>query len=396
MQGAGRECLVSAVAAGFLVLSACGGGGGGEHLSTSATNFDARTGTEEIEGARVLNNGELEQLLPIRYEPLLTPRLDELRTRENLDAAVAGASDEFERALLLKDWVAAQWPHSTPDPYPPWDAIIILDWIRAGTTGGFCGQYSQVLLQALASFGITARYVEIGLIDNPYAHFPIEVWSSRFGKWIVLDPDYNLHFENADGVPLSALEVHDALIEHRTEQLVVVEGSVREGHPSPSLWPLRTAELYYYYRVLLKADQLSVTDEPPFDRYYDSVELLDDQTVPWESSPVASPYTKIRLTEAQSGERAMFTNGPNRVRVTVDAIRDGEMLLRFANNVHDFDHYQLRMAGGDWIDQAESTFAWQPTQTARRLEVRGVNIRGVNGDNTAVIALFRARPVPDR
>ena len=138
--------------------------------------------------------------LPIRYEHLDAARIEQLAAREGLATIVAGAATEFEAVLALKEWVAAQFPHSDPDPYPPWDALIILDAIRAGLTGGFCAQYSQVMLQSLAALGIPARYLEVGHETNPYAHYPIEYWSNQFNKWVLLDVDYNLHFEK-DGVP---------------------------------------------------------------------------------------------------------------------------------------------------------------------------------------------------
>jgi hypothetical protein len=170
------------------------------------------------------------------------PRLAELAARENLISVVQGARNEFEVILRLKEWTAKQFPHGTPSPYPPWDAIIILDWIRSGITGGFCAQYSQVFLQALASLGLQGRYVEIGLDSNPYAHYVMEVWSNQFNKWVVMDVDYNMHFERG-GIPLSALEVHQALIRSELSDVVSVAGEFRDGHGSLDWWPLKLAEL---------------------------------------------------------------------------------------------------------------------------------------------------------
>jgi hypothetical protein len=386
--GTSRKCLIAGAVAGCLLLVGCGGGGGSSETAATTDVIGQVPVTDQIE-VRIVRNGALQPILPVRFQPLDAPRLDELRTREQLDDVVADGHDEFSRILLLKNWVAAQFPHSIPDPYPPWDAMIVLDWIRAGITGGFCGQYSQVLLQSLASLGITARYVEIGTTDNPYAHFVVEVWSDEFGKWVVMDADYNIHYEDADGVPLSALEIHDALIQQRTQQLVVVEGSVREGHDTPSRWPLRTAELYYYYRVHLKANHLSVPDEPPFDRFNDMIEWHDAATVPWESSTVPSSYPKERLTNLVSGDRAAFTNGPNRVEVSIGSVSADEVVLRFANNMLQLDHYQVRAPGEEWQDSAASSYSWRPTRESDELQVRGVNIRGVEGQASVVRAEFR-------
>lgn len=388
-----HKSWISALAIGYLVLSACGGDEErhtSDAIGTTAADSTASgpTRVQQVTSALAVRNADLERILPVRFQPIDAPRLDELRARERLDDVVASADDEFSRILLLKDWANAQFPPGLPDPYPPWDAIVVLDWIRAGITEGFCGQYAQVLLQALASFGITARYVEIGTVDNPYAHFVIEVWSDEHGKWVAMDADYNLHFESARGVPLSALEVHEALVQQRADEVVVVEGPVLPGHDMPDRWPSRTIELYYYYRVHLKADHISAPDEPPFDRFNDMVEWRDALTVPWAASLVPSPYPKERLTNLESNDREAFTNGPNRVRLNIDAVHEGEVLLRFENNMLQFERYRLRESGGEWKDYMASSYVWRPTPKSRELEVRAVNVRGVYGPPSTVRAFF--------
>lgn len=251
--------------------------------------------------------------LGFRFEQMDHPRLKQLLDQEHLDQVVDLEASPFVQILSLKDWVAGQWPAGNPDPYPPWDALTILDWIRSGKTGGFCGQYAQVFLQALASVGIQARYVEIGSVDNPYAHYVTEVWSTDLGKWVLMDPDYNLHFER-DGVPLGVLEIHDTLLDGSADRLTVVRGTIREGHSDPNRWPLKTAELYHYVRFHLKANHLSVPNEPPFDRYGDMVEWLDSRVVPWEESTVESPYPKERLTSRATSDRALTDQPPSDVR----------------------------------------------------------------------------------
>jgi hypothetical protein len=340
-------------------------------------------------------NGDLTPGLPVRYEAFDTPRLRELRVRENLNSVVAGGRGEFERILLLKDWVAAQFPHGNPNPYPPWDAITVLDWIRSGKTGGFCGQYSQVLLQSLASLGLTARYVELGGSWNPYVHFVIEVWSNQFDKWVVLDADYNVHFERG-GIPLSALEVHDALVESRLSDVETIKGTAQDGEYDAYEWPLKLAEVFYYVRLHLKADHLSSPDEPPFDRYNDMVEWLNPLTLPWEFNPGPSSYVIERLTNLQSGDRADFSEKLNQVLVTVNTAPNGGITLRFANNVFDFDHYQLRIrepdsVDGKWFDYDAAMFRWPPTWERRIVEVRGVNTRGVPGPASRVLVCSEAQ-----
>jgi hypothetical protein len=353
-------------------------------FSVAVSNVIVKTSLADLD---VVRNGELSQSIPVRYESLAAPRLAELRSRENLDAVIAGASDEFDVMLRLKDWVAAQWLPGTPIPYPPWDAVTVLDWIRSGVTGGHCGQYSQVLLQALAALGYRARYVELGSIDNPYAHFVTEVWSSQFDKWVVLDADFNVHFERA-GVPLSALEVHDALTRGELSDVVTVRGSVRHAASDPDHWPLLTAELYYYLRVHLKADHLTMPNENPFDRYNDMIEWRSALTVPWEQSTMVSPYRKEALTNLATSDRSLLESKLHQVLVTVESVDlDGDSVaLRFDNNVFEFLRYQIRELNGEWRDYDGSNFIWSPSAIESTLEVRAANVSGVVGPSSVVAA----------
>ena len=132
--------------------------------------------------------------------------LAELRSAEKLDAVVGSAKgDDFRAGLEMMHWVRRQWEPGRPSPYPPIDARIILRDIRRGFTGGFCAQYNYVLVQALQSFGIHARYVS--LID----HEVIEVYRSDDRRWLCLDPLYDTYYTGEDHQPLSVYEIHSRL-----------------------------------------------------------------------------------------------------------------------------------------------------------------------------------------
>lgn len=148
------------------------------------------------------------------------PALDALRGAERLDDVIAGAADEWDAMVRLARWTSAQWRPGKPDPYPPWDARVILREIRAGRTGGFCAQYAVVLVQGLLALGHTARYLELATADGQ-GHVSVEVWSNQFDTWAVLDPFFAVWVEFAahPGRPLSALEIHRALAEDRAGEL---------------------------------------------------------------------------------------------------------------------------------------------------------------------------------
>lgn len=332
-----------------------------------------------------IDDGEIVEGLAHRFDPMTQPILEELRTREGLGAVVASGATEFDRMLLLKDWVAAQWPKGNPDPYPPWNALTILDWIRSGMTGGFCAQYAQVYLQGLASLGYTARYIGIGLVDNPYAHYLTEVWSNQYEKWIVLDPDFNVHYVR-DGVPLSALEVHEAFVAGAADEVTLVLGSHRDGHPDPYAYPARGLEFYYYLLFHVKADHLTDASNP-FD-FRDLVVWSDPSTVPWELSDAPSPFAKVPL--APWAVTSAVTAYPKLNQVEIEPVLRGagRLELRLTHNVVDFDHYAIDVEGGGSVQHEGDLLEWSLGVGENRLTVRGVNLRGVAGPPATVRTVF--------
>lgn len=146
------------------------------------------------------------------YEHWKEDKLKQLRETE--DFVKITESGQFNYFLKLCDWVHRQWPRSVPDPYPLSNALAILKDIRSGKTGGFCGQYAYVLADVLKSLGFfNVRYVELwSNRGKNQSHFVVEVWSDRFEKWLILDPDYNLYYEvKSTGQPANAYEVRHSL-----------------------------------------------------------------------------------------------------------------------------------------------------------------------------------------
>jgi hypothetical protein len=131
------------------------------------------------------------------------PELQLLIKNENLKQVVNDKS-ELDSFIALNNWARAQWQPGSPKIYPPWNANRILQMIRQKQTGGFCGQYTQVLAQSLSGLGYNTRYLWLN------AHFAMEVYSNTLDKWIILDPFYQCIFKQGDEY-LNAYEVYKLL-----------------------------------------------------------------------------------------------------------------------------------------------------------------------------------------
>jgi len=134
--------------------------------------------------------------------------LRDLRERHDLDAIVRGAANDFERWVALMHWARDRFPHrpnrSAPDAQA-FDGAALLAR-RADDDGYLCGTIAPLLVQAVTAVGGRARRVELRFTPHD-SHVVTEVWSSHYGKWLVLDPDYDVWF-TVDGIPQHALELH--------------------------------------------------------------------------------------------------------------------------------------------------------------------------------------------
>ncbi len=149
------------------------------------------------------------------YENPKLPKLVEFRKKYNLDKIVAGAKTEFEKMLKLKTWVAKQWKWHLLKPnvdLMAWNADKILTPDSVGEKGGFCADYAIVFMQALQSFGIPARFVIMNY-SVWGGHEIVEAWSNDYGKWVLLDPNFDTYFANPKTeIPYNALELHEIFL----------------------------------------------------------------------------------------------------------------------------------------------------------------------------------------
>lgn len=232
-----------------------------------------------------------------QYEDIYHPRLRELLEREPIRRVIANSANGFEQLLLLRHWVASQWIHRWPNPYPRHDAIEILENARAGG-GGYCGQFAVVYLQCCLALSHHARFVELGSLTDPVSHFITEVWLPELGKWAVMEPDSTLNacyvLKGQEDIPLSALEIHEKVVADQIAQVDMVSMWPRGPRGQRKRFPYemvrdKWVSQFYYLRVVFKQDFLSnpcriIPHDDTFERYETAVEWRDDKTVPWEDS----------------------------------------------------------------------------------------------------------------
>ncbi len=142
--------------------------------------------------------------------PLGLSRLDETGEARLAARLPEPQASALATAEMLLGWVIRRWRHTSATHDESQDANVVLDRVEGGERFA-CREYTVVLTQALNAVQIPAR--PLTLLRRDYhagigeAHAVTEAWIDDLGKWALLDGQNGAVWRDADGIPLSALEL---------------------------------------------------------------------------------------------------------------------------------------------------------------------------------------------
>jgi hypothetical protein len=165
--------------------------------------FDLGGRTATVRKADVLPYVESDYTKRFTFDSFDNPKLKELREKYRLDEVVAAGRDEFDRQVLLNDWVHVQFKKFGRPSANPQGA---LEWVD----------------RTLA----LRRHKDYPNAGAP-EHSTTEIWSNQHRKWIMLDPTANMFVEKA-GVPLGGFEIRTEWFSHEGKDLVFSIGRERK------------------------------------------------------------------------------------------------------------------------------------------------------------------------
>lgn len=322
-------------------------------------------------------------------DPLAT-RTAQVREEYRLDEVVAGHDTQFEAQCALKRWVRSRWDHGWSLKFN--EVTDALDILHAADEGEHfnCGFYTRVFVECARALGWVARPIGIGVRDIAFprghnvgnvGHSVPEMWSDQYRKWIIMDPDINVHYER-DGVPLSALELHDAWLAHEAEAVTMVQ-------EEPPFTPPAGEHCLLVRHLIPNMEHFDAEQAVKACRRFVRHNVLDYYArlnigkFTW-LDPRCLPSFVVHFAPGSTGA---LTSNPDDLYWTLNMVRlsaeagwaDGPSLaIRLEHCTPWFDHYEVRLDRAQWRTEAEA-FSWPLDEGENVLEVRPVNVCGRAG-----------------
>jgi hypothetical protein len=324
-----------------------------------------------------------------KFDTFGNPKLKKLRQRYELDRVISPGTNEFDRQVLLMDWVHQQFKKFGPPSTGAKGALDILEGIEQGHTF-FCAHYAHVMVSSAASFGWVDRELALrrhqggNKVGGSTEHSVTEIWSNQHRKWVMLDPTSNMYLEK-DALPLNAWEIRQEWFYHGGTNLVFVVGGKRFRKSDLPIFLKRFAD---FGDLAVHPDEL---DKYGFIGYIPNTDLMDrgeDYAQMFITKDKLCDGTKwhVRTNPAHPALDPYFPLGQAALELSVQG-RDLSVSLKTLTP--NFKSYELQFDGGAW-KPSEDRFTWKLHPGANRLEARTINQFGVPGPvSVAEIELTR-------
>ena len=358
------------------------------------------TGAARAAGFRVLGaNVDIPEAvrshLPFVSIPDEDPRLAALREKYHLEAAVAGARDEWSAQLFLKDWVHRAIPDGTPKVSAR-HAAEILEAAARGETF-WCTYYAITYVECALALGWPCRNIAVDRRHGPEGlqsthHGVAEIWSNQFRKWVVIDPQSNLHFER-EGIPLSAWEIRAEYLRNRGKDVLRVVGTAPKAilrNPAIRWWnrPSEDETACYFWLYVIDHADMSAPGArflfPQDDANRELIWYQNDDAL--GGGRLHEGYLRNLFVPTPRIEDIYWTVGV--VEATILGSAPGEILLAIRSEGPGRAGHEVSFDGKTWAPLHGDHLRWGLKEGWNSLRVRSAGPRRVTGPELSVLLLL--------
>ena len=323
-----------------------------------------------------------------RFDRSTNPKLQELRERYGLDRVVASGRDEFQKQMMLMDWVHRRFKKFGRPSTSAKGALDILDGIENGHTF-FCSHYVHVMVSSAASLGWVNRPLALrrhrgaASVGGSTEHAVTEIWSDQHRKWVMLDPTSNMYLET-NGVPLNAWEIRQEWFYHHGTNLVFLIAGKRYRKAD---LPVVLQQFPGFGDLAVHPDEL---DKYGFIGYIPNTDLMDsgeDYAKMFITKDALCEGTKwhVRPAPADPAVDPYFPIGQAALELRADG---GVAKVTLKTMTPNFKTFEVQVDSGEWRESSDR-FTWQLHAGTNWLAARALNDFGVHGPvSSAEISVY--------
>lgn len=325
------------------------------------------------------NNDVVRSDYPFFYEKFENEQLQRLRKQYNLEDIIAPGKNDFEKLLLLNEWLYTHVKFGSPPPMRP-NALQVLYYGLNGQTF-YCTYLSFTLMQMYTSLGYTARKL------TSEGHGTLDVWSDYWGKWIQIDPSRHSYYRlKQTGIPLNSNEIRREYwknggvdmemvfgTEQRAEQ-VTLETREKDGlmryRPDSYAWIAYKSRnnffevpfAYWNYDYLIVEDEFNKDEKWMSGDDIDVREVLGTRT-----NRVGDIFWTLNQAHIH-----LYDEGSNTLKVQLETVTPN------------FETFEYAVDKGEW-KKAEAIFNWELHKGQNFLYARSVNKFGIKGHEHKIV-----------
>jgi hypothetical protein len=328
--------------------------------------------------------------------------LERLRREWKLDEVIAPGTNEFDKLILLRNWVRRQWVcNDAGSGIRTWNAIEILS--APPNMHGMCVHFATAFAQCALALGFNARQVILS------GHFVADIWSEQYQKWVLMDVEA-VHAEGftrygtahyidaANGVPLDVLELHTAQQAAWRAGRALVDDVVQQYTVDTNqlihtvLQKKRTPAEIGTFRAFAFPLRNNFLDQlEPWEAFHGQDHYHSDAYLWWQGQPPMGCQREYSLQTRRAGDVRWTVN---QAALTLTATRDPARLRMTVDTVTpNFKTFLYRCNGGEWrvvgesseaVDVRQAAFEWPLAAGTNILEVKTVNAFGREGPASRV------------
>ena len=325
------------------------------------------------------------------FEDVNSPLVERLRKEYRLDDVVKGETNEFRKMLKLRNWVHGRW-HIDNDQKFMGDVFEILEKAKTGA-GFYCTHSMRVQHAVMTAMGFVARDLGVDVNHEEFGrsihHGVNEVWSNQYAKWVLLDAKYNIHYERA-GVPLSALEIHEAVRANQAKEVVTVRGIDRTVVTAKdSEYPTNSPLSYWWVSYHTGQRQFTGTSDNRRLVIFDNAAFRETKWFRQTSNGLKESWAYKANAFVPTRDRGQIEWTPGVADVALRQISDTELAVDFSSANPNLKSYRVRTGAGSWQEITGGSFRWRVAPGENMLDVQTRNLFDVDGPLTSVTVRLR-------